>query len=213
MTRALRHPWQTRAGMLAAAIPTGPFDTAPYANTLRRLVGTSWPEQSLWVVAAHLPLGDRVVFGRPGCPDCDVVAAVGASCAVPGLFHPVDIDGERYVDGGIHSPTNADLVLDDAFDRVVIVSPMSVSRDAIRQRRLNPMRLMCRAMLATEVRKLRRNGVEVTVFEPTVTDLKAMGLNALNEMRCERTARAAYESVIRRAEHRTWEPVGEDLAA
>lgn len=213
MTKALRHPWQTRAGLLTAVIPTGPFDTAPYANTLRRLVGSSWPDQSLWVTASHLPLGDRVVFGREGYPECDVVAAIAASCAVPGLFVPVDIGGERYVDGGIHSPTNADLLVDEAFDRVVIVSPMSVSRDAIRQRRLNPMRLMCRAMLATEVRKLRKSGAEVIVFEPTVDDLRAMGLNALNEMRCPRVSRTAYDSVIERARDRTRKAVGGALAA
>ena len=36
--------------------------------------------------------------------------AVAASCAIPAFFAPVSIDGVRYVDGGVHSPTNADLV-------------------------------------------------------------------------------------------------------
>jgi len=34
--------------------------------------------------------------------------AVASSCAVPGIFPPVTIDGHRYMDGGMRSLTNAD---------------------------------------------------------------------------------------------------------
>ena len=39
-----------------------------------------------------------------------MATAVEASSAIPGFFQPVLIDGVRYVDGGAHSPTNADLL-------------------------------------------------------------------------------------------------------
>ena len=51
--------------------------------------------------------------------------ALSASCAVPGYFAPVVIQGDTYVDGGIHSPTNADLLAPADLDLVVVVSPMS----------------------------------------------------------------------------------------
>ena len=51
----------------------------------------------------------RVVFGRDPKPEPDVGTAVEASSAIPGVFAPVEIDGQRYVDGGAHSPTNADV--------------------------------------------------------------------------------------------------------
>ena len=35
--------------------------------------------------------------------------AVAASCAIPGFYHPVEIDGRRYVDGGMRSTSNLDL--------------------------------------------------------------------------------------------------------
>ena len=57
--------------------------------------------------------------------------AVEASCAIPGYFSPVTIDGARYVDGGVHSTTNADLVADcdPPPDLVIVAAPMSaVSR-------------------------------------------------------------------------------------
>ena len=65
-----------------------------------------------------------VVFGRD---DVDVTAAeaVRASCAVPALFEPVTLGGQRYVDGGLHSYSNADLTGPPAFDLVVVSSPMS----------------------------------------------------------------------------------------
>jgi NTE family protein len=39
----------------------------------------------------------------------DLVDAVAASCAVPGVWPPVTIDGSRYIDGGVRSGTNADM--------------------------------------------------------------------------------------------------------
>ena len=50
-----------------------------------------------------------------------LLAAVGASCAVPGVYPPVTIDGRRYIDGGMRSPANADLAQD--YDRVVVLAP------------------------------------------------------------------------------------------
>ena len=41
--------------------------------------------------------------------DVRLLDAVGASCAVPGIWPPVTINGRRYIDGGIRSAANADL--------------------------------------------------------------------------------------------------------
>src|SRR5438270_403470 len=50
----------------------------------------------------------RVVFGSPRSPSASVSEAVAASCTVPWLFAPVEIEGTEYVDGGVWSPTNLD---------------------------------------------------------------------------------------------------------
>ena len=71
--------------------------------------GAVWPERPLWVCAVDLDSGERIVFGRDGV-DAPIGVAVQASSSIPGFFRPVEHGGQRYVDGGVHSPTNADLL-------------------------------------------------------------------------------------------------------
>ena len=48
--------------------------------------------------------------------------AVAASCAVPGVWPPVTIDGTRYVDGGIWSFTSTDRAA--GHGRVLVLAPL-----------------------------------------------------------------------------------------
>jgi NTE family protein len=85
-----------------------------------RLVGTEWPDRALLVTAVDAHTGEFRTFDRDsGVP---LLQAVAASCAVPGVYPPVTIDGRRYVDGGMRSPANADLA--DGHDRVVVLAPL-----------------------------------------------------------------------------------------
>jgi NTE family protein len=67
-----------------------------------------------------------VDFGELRVFDCDsgvdVVRAVAASCAVPGLYPPITIDGRRYMDGGMRSIANADLA--EGCDPVLVLAPL-----------------------------------------------------------------------------------------
>ena len=54
------------------------------------------------VVATDLATGEKIVF-RTG----NTGVAVSASCAVPGVFQPVAINGRSYVDGGLVRPVPA----------------------------------------------------------------------------------------------------------
>src|SRR5262249_32647760 len=66
-----------------------------------------WPRRRLLVTAVDAGSGEFVVFDRDS--GVGVVDAVGASCAVPGVWPPVTINGRRYVDGGVRSAANVDL--------------------------------------------------------------------------------------------------------
>src|SRR5205807_3205799 len=121
----------------------------------RRVIGDDWPDRSLWLCAARADDGRRVVFGQVGSPPTDVSTAVAASCAVPWLFAPVEIDGVSYVDGGVYSPTNLDLLADRGLDLVIVVSPMSVARHRVRPIDL-PLRRLFRLRLGREAAKVRR---------------------------------------------------------
>ena len=85
-----------------------------------RLVSEEWPERALTVTAVDAESGEFRTFDRSsGVP---LVSAVAASCAVPGVYPPVSIDGRRYVDGGVRSAANADLA--QGYERVVVLAPI-----------------------------------------------------------------------------------------
>ena len=117
----------------------------------------------------------RVVFGRDDvAAGVGLGAAVAASSSIPGFFAPVEIAGARYVDGGVHSPTNADLVRDGGFDLVVVSAPMAGSWRSMRAHpRPSPGRAPGVA-LDREVAALRRSGTEVLVFQPGPADTPVM---------------------------------------
>ncbi len=199
---AARRPWGIRPGAVASAlIPAGRTTTEGIRRSIGPLHGNDWPE-SLRVCAIRARDARRVVFGAPGAPPADVGAAVAASCAIPGYFTPVRIGGQSYVDGGGHSPTNADVVLRDRPDLVVISSPMSFApghggrpADAV-------VRLAVRRYLAREVRRLRKAGSTVVVFQPSAADLAAMGLNPMKLLRGQQVLDTAATTVRHRLEAR-----------
>lgn len=213
LVRAALQPWRARPGLvLAAMLPEGRTATEIVGSRVRGLHHLPWPERDLWICAVRLDTGRRVVFGRDPSPKPDVATAVEASSAIPGFFQPVVIDGVRYVDGGAHSPTNADLLADRALDLVIVVSSMSASRRALRDGPLPA--LMGRAMhsrnLAGEVQKLRRRGTKVVVFQPGAAELPVMGANPMDFRRREPVARMAHDGALRRLER---SDVREALAA
>lgn len=69
---------------------------------LARSIGTATFEESerqLLVIATNLDTYERVIF-RKG----SILDAVHASCAMPGIIVPVEIDGMRCTDGGVVDP-------------------------------------------------------------------------------------------------------------
>ncbi len=84
----------------------------------QRLPSHTWPERVLRVTAIDIDTGKLVVFQRDS--DVDLVDAVAASCAVPGVWPPVTIGDRRYMDGGIGSTINLH-VADDCGTAVVLV--------------------------------------------------------------------------------------------
>ena len=86
-----------------------------------RLVSGQWPERPLVITAVDAETGEfRPLDRESGVP---LLHAVAASCAVPGVYPPVTIDGRRYVDGGMRSAANADLA--QGHDRLVVLAPIA----------------------------------------------------------------------------------------
>ena len=200
LARAALQPWNARPGALAAAfLPAGRIPTELVAASLRPLFD-EWPQAALWINAVELDSGRRVTFGRDANVATTVADAVAASCAIPSFFAPVLIDGRRYVDGGVHSPTNADLVAGIELDLVVVSSPMSMAASGMRFAPDQPARRLARFALGREVARVRRSGTPVLTFQPTSADLETMGLNAMDESRRALVTHAARESAVKRIE-------------
>jgi NTE family protein len=196
--RALTRPWQFRplAAALALMAP-GRHDIGEQLAALRELDLTDWPDPGLWICAVHRRDGRRVVFGRPGTPEVPVHLAVAASCAVPGYFAPVEIDGRSYVDGGIHSPTNAATLRGSGLDLVIVISPMSGSAgwrpDVYAAARRHSTRL-----LAREVRALRAEGIRTVVFAPGAREQQVMGNDMMSRARLTEVIQESFLETGRR---------------
>lgn len=189
LLRAARRPTAALAGLL----PVGTVETEVIGERITAMYGDRrWPEQSLWICAVDLEHGERVVFGRDSA-EAPIGTAVRASSSIPGFFRPVAHAGRRYVDGAVHSPTNADLLAGHGLDIVVIVSPMSATRIAHGALLPNTRPIHARR-LAGEVERIRASGTQVLTFQPTPEVVAAMGRNAMDATRRAPTTHAALES-------------------
>jgi len=101
--------------------------------------------------------------------------AVASSCAVPGLFPPILIDGRRYMDGGIRSATNADLA--KGMERVLLISLVGGAMVGGG----NPMRgEAARRPMERELRVLQESGSRVEMIHPDAGSAAAMGMDLMN---------------------------------
>lgn len=88
-----------------------------------RLPSHEWPDRDLRITAIDTATGELVAFDRMS--GVDLVDAVAASCAVPGVWPPVTIGDRRYMDGGVGSTVN--LAVADDCDEVVALIPQGLS--------------------------------------------------------------------------------------
>jgi NTE family protein len=104
----------------ALALKTHGVDEATRrAAVAARLPVHRWPDQNLIVTAVDIETGKLQKFTRHS--GVDLIDAVLASCAVPGVWPAVTIGQRMYMDGAMRSTTNADLAA--GADRVLIIAP------------------------------------------------------------------------------------------
>jgi NTE family protein len=172
--------------LVTGLLPEGRLTLDPITGPLDELHGADWPERSLWIPATEFRSGRRVVFGRDQHPT--VAQAVEASAALPGFFVPARIGSAAYVDGGIGSPFNADLLLgyrtasrpDRPLDLVVVAAPLSLDE----LNRSTPLASLARGLprrrLQSELRHIADEGTPVLVLDPDREAARAMGLNPMD---------------------------------
>jgi NTE family protein len=123
LSNPLRH---TPLQMVAGWVPSGFVSTDSLKEVVTRAVPGDWVEHpNYWAVACDYESGRRTPFGRLGSPRAHIGDAVAASCAIPGFYRPVKIGGRRYVDGGVCSASNMDLVAGRGLDLVICLNPLT----------------------------------------------------------------------------------------
>jgi NTE family protein len=99
-----------------------------------------------------------------------LLQAVASSCAVPGIFPPVTIDGRRFIDGGMRSGTNADLAR--GYDVVLIIAPIGSQAEGMGPGAQRDME--------REIAELREAGSLVDVIVPDQETLDVFGINLMD---------------------------------
>jgi NTE family protein len=153
-----------RVGAYALAADTVP-EAERRAVIESRLPSRAWPSRRIQLVAVDAETGEPRLFDSQS--GAELVDAVAASCAVPGIWPPVTIGGRRYIDGGGRSSDNADLA--EGSERIVIISPLGYNSP-----------IPSPTPLRQVVSQLRDRGSEVIVMAPDQASAAAIGTNPLD---------------------------------
>ena len=148
-----------------------------------------WPSPILAVTAVKALKGTLRVFRE--ADGVHVSRAVAASSAVPRFFPPVDIDGDRYVDGGTRSITNIDVAA--GHDVVLLMVDHHASPTGE-----GP---LSQAALDAEVAAMRESGTIVVLVAPDDASIHALGeTQALDPAHIGPSALAGYAQGAREAD-------------
>jgi NTE family protein len=160
-----------------------------------RLPSPMWPDRPITVVAVNAHTGEVTAFDRES--GVDLVDAVAASTALPGLVPTVSINGRRYIDGGVRSADNADLASGHAH--VVVLAPLAGRSGPLPGGQFEGLRRPPGADLPSQVEALRRQGSHVQVITPDAPSRAAMGMNQLDPATRIPAARAGFDQGRREA--------------
>jgi NTE family protein len=163
---------ETRAEIGAAALAAQTVSEDEWVSYFEEhLDGAAWPDRALVLTAVECETGAFETWDRDS--GVSLGRAVASSCAVPGLFPAVTINGRKYTDGGVRSGTSADLA--KGYDSVLIVAPIGARSDGI-----DPL-LGRQARFEAEALNAAATNAEL-VF-PDAGTLEAMGINRMDVAR------------------------------
>jgi NTE family protein len=142
------------------------------------------------VLAVNAHTGELASFDRDS--GVDLVDAVTASTALPGLVPTQNINGTRYIDGGVRSPDNADLA--SGYANVVVLSPLGGRSGTPPEGQFEGLRRPPEwgVDLASQVKTLRKEGSRVEVITPDADSRAAMGTNQMDPANRTPSTRAGF---------------------
>jgi NTE family protein len=166
----------------------GPGAGQRRAIVAARLPHPEWPDRPMVVVAVDAHTGELAAFDRES--GVELVDAVTASTALPGLVPTVSVNGARYIDGGVRSPDNADLA--SGYANVVVLSPLGGRKGTLPEGQFEGLRRFPGADLGSQVEGLRKQGSRVEVITPDADSRAAFGTNLMDPATRIPAARAGF---------------------
>jgi NTE family protein len=184
-------PEETRVelGQFALTAQTPDEDTYVAADVFAQVKDCEWPK-SFRCAAVGTRTGALQVWDQAA--RVPLARAVASSCAVPGVFPPVTIGAERYMDGGMRSPLNADLAVGHAV--VIVVSCLAL---ALPDGFSDPMFDATSRQLEAEFALVRDSGAALEVVGPgqEFLDISGWGASLMNPA----LTADAYQAGLRQA--------------
>ncbi|MHB1534775.1 MAG: patatin-like phospholipase family protein [Acidimicrobiales bacterium] len=193
---ALAHPGtpeQARAQLGRFAVEAAPMPEEAFLAAFVELEGLGWPKRFA-CTAVDVASGEFVVWDRS--TGADLVRAVASSCAVPGIFPPITIGGKTYMDGGMRTALNADVVAGQ--EQVLVISVMALLGPEVVS---DPLLARLNAERDREFSTLAAAGSRVEVIEPDAEflELSGWGMHLMDFGRAD----AAFDAGQRLAQAQT----------
>lgn len=143
------------------------------------LADDRWPERNFACTAVDALSGELVVWNKDA--GASIKRAIASSCSVPGLFPPITINGRRYMDGGTHSATHADLA--KGYDTAVVLAVSGTAGDP-------ELAAQFRRQLDHELIELRESGTRVELVVPDASSIRGFGPNLMDPRNAAQAAEA-----------------------
>jgi predicted acylesterase/phospholipase RssA len=192
----------------APALPTGLFSNDEVHRRLEAFF--SQPGRSndfralrgrLTLVATELDTARAVAFGGEGWDHVPVSRAVQASCAMPGLFPPVAIEGRLFVDGALTKTMHASAALERGVDLMLCVNPLvPFARPGLATGGLpavlsQTLRTLIHSRLALGMKQYGRAwpDTDILLIEPDGADDELFGANIFSYGQRRHMAEHAYQ--------------------
>jgi NTE family protein len=176
---------QARAEIGAWALQAETVSEDEYIARFARSIGDypegSWPDRFA-CTAVDTADGAFVVWNKES--GVDLARAVASSCSVPGIAPPITFRGRRYMDGGMRSPTNADVA--KGFDVLFLVAVSTGGGAGAAA----PTADVFRRRIEGEVDTVRQSGSRTELIIPDAASLEAFGANLMDFGRRPGAARA-----------------------
>jgi NTE family protein len=140
-------------------------------------------------IVCDLSTGEEVILS-----DGDLITAIRASCAIPGIFVPVEFEGKKLIDGGVVAPLPTAAARKLGADLVIAVDVIACGADYLGQPSTLIGTFIQSGMLMLRQSSRQQHNYADLVIQPPVSNFRPDEINRGEEM-LEIGYKAAIEAI------------------